>query len=128
GGGHDWTGHDDGSRALPGPLAEAIDDRRFLRPRNPQNPDGVTPEQIERYGEGVAATGLNVRELRIPLDKGASIGIGNRFDVGDDVHLGVIGAFRYNNAWHHGNESRRSYITSASGLFVKDALDVEDTR
>ena len=50
GGNRDWSGFDDGARALPDTLADAIADGTILRPQSPTNPGGFTPTQLEGFG------------------------------------------------------------------------------
>src|SRR5690606_11828140 len=56
GGARDWLGVDDGARAMPDSLANAIEGG-FLRPQSPTNPDGATPEQLQAWGRDLAALG-----------------------------------------------------------------------
>lgn len=128
GGAGDWTGYDDGARAMPGSLAEAISGGRFLRPRSSANPDGATPEQLATYGRDLAAGGFGIHAARISPDTGFSLGLGNGFQIVDDVRLGVIGALRYSQGWDTLHEQRNAYAASNAGLNRIAEQTVEDTQ
>lgn len=128
GGGSDWTGRDDGDREMPSDLAQAISGGRFLRPQSPSNPDGATPAQLQAYGRGLAAPGYGIDERSIDPDSGFSIGVGNGFELGEDVRLGVIASTRYQQSWNTTDEQRHTYAASSSGLNEIAALDVDTTQ
>lgn len=128
GGGRDWTGHDDGTRELPGSLAAATAGGTVLRPQTPLNPNGATPAQLERYGEDVAASGYGVKRETLSPDLGFSAAIGNRWNVGEQSKLGFIAAARYNQGWDRNEEIRRTFQASSAGLEPADSLAIDDTR
>lgn len=128
GGGRDWTGHDDGARALPDSLATATAGGAVLRPQTPLNPGGATPAELERYGEDVAASGYGVKRETLGPDLGFSAAIGNRWDVGEGSKLGFTAATRYNQGWDRNEEIRRTFQASSAGLEPADSLAVDDTR
>ena len=128
GGGHDWTGHDDGTRALPDSLAAATAGGAVLRPQTPLNPNGATPAQLERYGEDVAASGYDVQRETLAPDLGFSAAIGNRWNIGEQSKFGFTAAVRYNQAWDRNEEVRRTFQASSAGLEPADNLAVDDTR
>lgn len=127
GGNRDWTGRDDGDRAMPDDLAEAISGGRFLRPQSATNPSGATPEQLQSYGRGVAAAGYGLREERIGPDAGWSMGVGNGFRLSDEVRLGVVAATRYQQSWNTTDETRHTYAANSSGLSEVASQDVDTT-
>lgn len=127
GGDRDWTGVDDGTRAIPGSLESAISGGRFLRPISTNNPDGATPEELQTYGRDLAASGFGIEPETIGPDGGMSIGLGNSFQLSDDVRLGLIGAFRYNQDWDTVSEERTTYSNSNAGLSEIGNLDVDST-
>ncbi|HET6604939.1 MAG TPA: TonB-dependent receptor [Xanthomonadaceae bacterium] len=130
GGDRDYTGYDDGTRALPEPIAEAIAGGRFLRQRNPTNPDGLTPQQFEVLGEALAAGGYAVQPRRLGPDLGGSISGGHGFQFGDQGRWGFLGALRYGQSWDHREELRRSYRATATGdlRLADDDSVLETTR
>ena len=128
GGGRDWTGHDDGTRELPGSLAAATAGGTVLRPQTPLNPNGATPAELERYGEDVAASGYGVKRETLSPDLGFSAAIGNRWNVGERSKLGFTAAARYNQGWDRNEEIRRTFQASSAGLEPADSLAIDDTR
>lgn len=128
GGGHDWTGHDDGTRELPASLAAATAGGRVLRPQTPLNPNGATAAELERYGEDVAASGYGVKRETLGPDMGLSAAIGNRWAVGETSKFGFTAAVRYNQAWDRNEEVRRTFQASSAGLEPADELAIDDTR
>lgn len=127
GGDSDWTGSDDGSRALPGSLAAVIADGSYLRPASANNPDGATPEELQAYGRDLAAVGYGVEPENIGPNGGLSIGLGNSFQLGEDIRLGLIGAVRYNQDWDSLTEVRNTYSNSSLGLTPLGNLGVDLT-
>ncbi|MCQ4165743.1 TonB-dependent receptor [Tahibacter harae] len=127
GGGSDWTGHDNGARALPGSLAGATAGGTVLRPQTPLNPGGATPAELERYGEDVAAAGYGVQRETLAPDMGVSAAVGNRWELGGESRLGFIAALRYNQGWDRNEEVRRTFQASSAGLELADRLQVDDT-
>lgn len=128
GGGHDWTGHDDGTRELPASLAAATAGGQVLRPQTPLNPNGATAAELERYGEDVAASGYGVNRETLGPDMGLSAAIGNRWNIGETSKFGFTAAVRYNQSWDRNEEVRRTFQASSAGLEPADELAIDDTR
>ena len=127
GGSGDWTGFDDGARAMPDALAQAIADGTVLRPSSLTNPNGFTPAQLEGFGEALAARGYAVGARDLKPNSSFSGAIGNSFDLGD-VPVGVLGAVRYANTLDHVDEARNSYAVLGDGSLVQaSGLDVART-
>jgi TonB-dependent receptor len=127
GGGRDWTGYDDGSRELPGSLAAVIADGSYLRPLSANNPNGATAAELQTYGRDLAQPGFGVKQQRIGPDTGFSLGLGNGYQLNDDIRLGVIGAVRYNQQWDTRSEVRNNYNSSDAGLTRVGRLAVDTT-
>jgi hypothetical protein len=129
GGGTDWLGYDDGTREPPASLSEALAGGQFLRPRSFTNPDGFTPEEIEVFGEDLAArSSYDLLEQTIPMDLGLSGSFGNSFGFGDGNRWGFLTAFKYDNKWARLNETRSEFIAVADGgLELDDRLELVRT-
>ncbi len=127
GGDSDWLGVDDGSRDLPGSLSSAIADGSYLRPQSANNPGGATPDQLQSYGRDLAQSGFSTRQQRIGPNGGFSLGLGNGYQLNEDIRLGLIAAIRYNQKWDTREETRNTYSASDSGLTRVGNLDVDST-
>jgi len=126
----DFFGFDGGARDLPGSLAAAIAGGVYLKPRSFTNPDGFTPQEIEVFGEDLAAKSTyDVLKKTIPPDVSLSGSFGNSFAFGQGNRWGFVTAFRYDNSWQNLHEVRRKYsaVSSGSGLQLADDLDVNRT-
>lgn len=128
GGSDDWTGRDRSTRA-PDPTLDAV--RRqggFFAGQSFANPGGFTAAEIEQVGERVAANGrYDTFRSEIGPDLGAGVSAGQRFDVSDDVRVGLLGSLRYSQAWNTQEETRRYFQASNAGLTQRDETDLEGT-
>jgi len=122
----DWLGFDDGARDLPESLGEAIAGGVYLRPRSFTNPNGFTPQEIEVFGEDLAAKGsYDVLQKTIPPNLGLAGSFGNSFAFGDGYRWGFLTAFKYDNKWANLSEVRREFsAVSGGGLQLADEVDV----
>lgn len=128
GGERDWSGYDDGSRDVPDLLASRIANGEFLRIANIFNPDGVSPEELEALGEEVAlASSYETIEKTLPLDRGFSASLGNKWQPMDGLEAGILAGVRYSDQWRLSQELRQSFRFSKLGLQPKDALLVDIT-
>jgi len=122
----DWLGIDDGARDLPDSLAQAIAGGVYLRPRSFTNPDGFTPDEIEEFGEDLAAkSSYDVLQKTIPPNFGLAGSFGNSYDFGGGQRWGFLTAFKYDNKWANLSEIRREFSAVAGGgLQLADEVDV----
>lgn len=129
GGDTDFLGFDDGARDLPESLAAATAGGAFLKARSFTNPDGFTPEEIEIFGQDLAAKSTyDVLDQTIPADIGLAGSYGNSYEFGKNNRWGFLTAFRYDNRWTNLNEVRREFsAVSDGGLQLADELDVDRT-
>jgi len=128
GGQRDWTGFDNGTRRLPGPIAELTDDgQRLPGRRNFFNPDGITDEELEALGESFN-TIYDIDRKTIEPDRGLSIEGGKRFDFGTDNSFGVTASLLWDDAWATRKEERNSFIPLGDGtLRPNDDFTIERT-
>lgn len=110
GGGLDFTGYDNGTRAQPDLLADATAGNTRLTRFNPFTGEGFTPEQLEAIGESLDPT-YDVTAGNIQPDFGFGISGGMRFDF-DDFSLGFQAAIDYDNSWQTTEQVRRSFVLS----------------
>lgn len=128
GGSDDWTGRDRSARA-PDPTLDGV--RRsggVFAGQSFGNPGGFTPGEIEQVGERLASNGrYDTFSESIGPDLGASLAGGRRFDVNDDVRIGVLGSLRYSSQWDTQEETRRYFQASSAGLVQRDETELEGT-
>ena len=106
----DWTGFDDGARDRPS-LA-----------------DGLTPEFGRQLTDNSSL--LVMQEGEVPLNFSVDLSGGNRYDLNDDISMGVIAAAGYSNSWKQ-KQGRRGYaFSSGDGLgqfYDQDRRSTENT-
>ncbi|RAN35382.1 TonB-dependent receptor domain-containing protein [Hyphomonas pacifica] len=106
----DWTGFDDGSRDRPS-LA-----------------DGLTPAFGRQLTDNSSL--LVMQEGEVPLNFAVDLSGGNRYELNDDVSMGVITAVGYSNSWKQ-KQGRRGYaFSSGEGLgqfYDQDRHSTENT-
>lgn len=127
GGDRDRWGFDDGSRAMPASMQQALGDGTFLKPENPFLPgEGFSAEQIEQFGEDLSGV-FDITPERLPVDFGSGMSLGNRFDFDNDVSVGFLTSVRYDQSWDNRFEVRRQYRASDDGLVLFKDFDVQRT-
>ena len=128
GGDRDFSGFDDGTRALPGPVADATADGTQLPGvANFFNPDGITEEELEALGESFANI-YDVDRKRIGPDRGVSIEGGKRFRFGDQFSAGITGSVLWDDSWRSRTEQRDTFIPLGDGsLRSNDSFTIERT-
>jgi hypothetical protein len=126
GGGDDWTGRDDGSRALPEPLDALRRQGVFLRRQSPANPNGFTPAQFEQAGEAFVAP-YDVDQIDIGPQQGLAASGGNSWQFGDSWKVGFLASGRYSRSFDSFDETRRYFVASDAGLEQRDESQVQGT-
>jgi len=109
GGGTDFTSYDDGARAMPNSLAEATKDGN-LQPASVFNPNGVTPAQVEKFGEDLSGVWDVNQKTRGP-DTGFQTSMGDSFALGD-FRLGYIAAAGWKQEFRKQNELVREFVSA----------------
>lgn len=111
GGNYDFLGYDDGSRHLPGSIADATQDGN-LSPQTPFNPDGLTPSEIEGLGEDLSDVWDVDKKYRGP-DAGLSTSFGDVFHVGN-FRMGYVAAGGWDQDFRNQNEINREFASSGN--------------
>ena len=125
GGDRDFLGMDDGTRELPGPIAEVIADGGTITEQNIVNPDGLTPEEIEALGESFPVI-YEVDRRKVGPDLGLSIEGGKLFDFSDDWTAGVTTAVMWSDSYQTRTEQRQSFVPLGDGsLRPNDDYEIE---
>lgn len=117
GGSTDFLGFDDGTRALPGSIAEASKDGA-ISPQTAFNPDGLSPSELEVLGEDLSNV-WDVNEKKRGPDTGFQTAIGDVFHVGD-FRMGYIASGGWDQQFRNQNEINREF--SSSGNQLDDSL------
>lgn len=98
GGGQDWSGRDDGTRALPGIIYNNLDQA--------QSDDGIEgsssfPLTLAERQEMINAMFWDIGpdKQNIDPDFGLGVTLGNVYDVGDEGEIGFISTLSYDNNW-----------------------------
>lgn len=92
----DWTGFDDGSRDIPGPLKRA-----FASGKRLVEGADFTARDLQSIGASLlnAPTTVLQRNKNIPVNWSADLEGGASFDTSGGTRLGLIAAFGYDNGW-----------------------------
>ncbi len=125
GGDTDSLGFDDGTRDLPDSIAQAIKGGVVLKPKTRFNPDGISEEEFEQFGEDLS----NIWDLEsryIGPDGRIEASMGDVFEYGD-FSFGYLSAVRWNEEWNIQDEIRREYATSNDGLLLTRDMTVDRT-
>ncbi|MEY3213181.1 MAG: hypothetical protein RIT28_3662 [Pseudomonadota bacterium] len=120
GGAKDWTGRDDGSRALPVGIATAD---KALTTGN-MFVEGYSEEELEAFGESLPNRFvMNPRTL--PPDAGLSVSGGDSVTLGG-LTLGGLAAITYGQSWDLNRYERTWYALGSDGLQVYERYDFEE--
>ena len=125
GGGRDFTGFDDGTRAEPEVLRELREAGRFLRARGPFTPDGLSAGEIEAVGEALLSRSLDIGRSRNAPNGSLGLSGGYRLNLGEQWSIGLIAAMRYGNGRDNRDEIRRTFRSSDAGLALRGQTELQ---
>ena len=114
GGGRDWLGYDDGTRAQSDELSDAISDGTQLKPFNRFTGEGFTREELEAIGESLPVI-YDVTEKKIDPNIGFSAAGGYVWNFANDVRFGLLAAANYKDDWLSVTQQRTDYVNSGGG-------------
>jgi len=126
GGDSDWTGFDDGSRAMPRELAAAIAGDTELRPNNPFFDGGFSPEELELFGESLNSN-YDLRFADIDPGLGFDAAGGMRFETESGTAMGFSAALEYGSDFQTRSELRRSYNVSTGNELGLESEELSTT-
>ncbi|PKM12366.1 MAG: TonB-dependent receptor [Gammaproteobacteria bacterium HGW-Gammaproteobacteria-3] len=121
GGDLDFLGADDGARALPGSLQNALSGGRVLRPQTPFNPDGFTREQLDGFGRDLSGV-YDVNEKNINPDQRISAALGDAYEFGD-FGFGFTSSLRWSDTWDTQDEILNTFAVNGVGANGAARLD-----
>lgn len=128
GGQNDWTGRDDGTRALSAPLAAAIQGNRRLGECNlVLTTNCFTTDELTEISKSVKRNSqvINKSEDAPPS---LSLSIGDRWSFGS-IQAGLLSSLRYSQDWTTESRVKRSYNlgNTQTGELVEDKSFVRES-
>lgn len=126
GGRRDWTGYDDGTRAIPADLAEAIAGDVALFEKTPFFPEGFEPEELEALGESLNNS-YSLYHQKIDPNLGFGLSGGMRHEMQSGPTIGFSSAFEYGSDYATRYENKKNYTATGSGELILDS-DQNTTR
>lgn len=118
GGSNDWLGRDDGTRALPRIVADAIAGDVPLIQANVFNPVGFSAEELAVFGQAFPVI-YDIDEKKNAPEQGASVEGGMSFSW-RDWSVGFLAAGAWGQGWANREEVRREYIIGEGELRLAD--------
>ncbi|PTB89608.1 TonB-dependent receptor [Pseudidiomarina aestuarii] len=126
GGGSDWKGTDDGSRALSGAMASAL--ARYqenINAANIANVDGISIADAQAINRSLAAslnTQNEVYTKSLSPDVKGSVSFGDSFNIYDDWTFGFLAGVDYDNSWSNSEETEKVLgIADGQSVVIQDA-------
>ena len=119
GGGSDWTGYDNGTRAQPPLMAETIADGTQLQPFNRFTGRGIPTDELEVIGESLPVN-WDVQRSSVAPNLGLTAAGGDAWEVGQNTRLGFLAAGAYKSDWASNQEHRIEFVNSGGGLLESE--------
>lgn len=121
GGGTDWLGYDDGTRALPDGYP------KYKLANGGVKPDGsaVTTTELTDAGRRINSH-MTTRRAGTPPDHSMALVVGNGWDLGKERKIGVLAAMNYGHSYELiRGEISRDFAMSSTGLTPERNYRVE---
>ena len=115
GGGEDWTGYDDGTRAMSNLLREASANGTRVTEFNRFTGTGYTQAELEAIGESLPVN-YDIDHDDIAPNWGFKFGGGNRYAVSETMDLGFLAALDYGDDWLTTTQQRTDFVVSGDEL------------
>ncbi len=129
GGDRDWTGYDDGTRALPKAISSKASNRK-VELANPANPNGFTSDEIREMGTAFEPI-YNTKRQTIPWARGLNFSFGRKIPLTPNIDLGLSLATIYGQDYSYDQRRRTRYsvVSSKTGELAMDTdSNIEATR
>ncbi|WP_445428570.1 TonB-dependent receptor domain-containing protein [Alishewanella sp. HL-SH05] len=130
GGGDDWHGKDDGTRAISADLATAQRQFGILTPINiAEALGGINASNLAQAETIVRELGtafnrdIDIHRTSVKPDFDGSVSFGSRFDLAKNVVFGVMSGFSYDRATQNIEEQERYYSISGESLTPLNRYD-----
>lgn len=125
GGSRDWLGRDDGTRALPSVVADAVAGDVPLVEATIFNPVGFTAEELEVLGDAFPVI-YDIKSSENQPDHGLSLEGGMRGEWGD-WSAGFLSAAAWSQSWANRQETRRQFNIGEGELRLRDEYELNRT-
>ncbi|HEY7905438.1 MAG TPA: TonB-dependent receptor, partial [Wenzhouxiangella sp.] len=125
GGSNDWLGRDDGTRALPGIVADAVAGDVPLIEATIFNPVGFTGEELEAFGDAFPVI-YDIQEKDNQPNHGLTLEGGMKGQWGD-WSAGFLSALSWSQSWANREEIRRQFNIGDGELRLRDEFDLTRT-
>ncbi len=109
GGDLDFLGLDDGTRSMPGPLADAVRTGKRISIRS-----DFSEAELEALAESLPDN-YDTRKKTLGPNLSAALSLGDRFVLGK-VHLGYLGSLLYNHEWNRIDRKLTRYAGADGAL------------
>ena len=107
GGGLDFLGFDDGSRALPSIVRDQAADLP-IRERGRFTPLGFSPTEIQEFGQSFSNVWSPERR-QVPVNQGYKFSLGNSNKIFGNQEFGYLGVLSYGNSHSYGTQVRNAF-------------------
>lgn len=114
GGGRDWLGRDDGSRALPAGLPESQFPNSTAARIAARQGDFSVADELERVNEAFNNTTYLPRETSGRPGVSFAASVGDRIDLENDSRFGYVLSFNYGNRLSHFSEGSAAVLNQGS--------------
>lgn len=130
GGGNDWLGYDDGTRALPEYLQNQEVRDQLVGSLNTQAKSNNEKAAVLDGAINSLSNEMAPTTMQSPMNYGASFAVGNQFDMGNDSKLGVLVGLNYKrNFTHYENGVFANWeLTDRTGDQLTNNQNLMDTR
>ncbi len=124
GGKTDALGFDDGTRALPVALKEALAGNRELREVNPFNPEGFTAEELTTLSRSLSNNySIKSEDPEVPYD--IKVASGGQLDLGVG-RFGLMGSVLYKNSFDQDIKQQSKYLSTGEELVESESRRIEE--
>lgn len=127
GGGSDWTGRDDGTRAVPPEMAAAIAGPTELLPFNAFTGVGFSPEELQEIGRSLDPN-YDLTRPEIDPNYNANLSGGWTTDLTPDIRFGLLASLEWKDSWLTTRQIERDLVLGAGQeLIPLSETEIEQT-
>lgn len=112
GGGWDFLGYDDGTRALPDPVDQASQGGKY-------DIDNLPADEQAALGRSFSNI-YHLNDKTLPPDMGVSLAGGGSVDIFADGRLGAVASLQWSDKWRRQERAQRSFSLNGDELVQRD--------